>query len=123
MIGCGTALQSSEPPHHRMVVLSDPAQTDGMVVLVRITTAGRNWPDEACFLDPSDWPELQHRSTVAYSTCKFGQSLPQLEAAILAGLLRVIPSPPPATIRRIIHAAQSAEGMPPGARKWLAAPP
>jgi len=53
------------------------------VVLVRVTTNDGTWPDRDCILTPADWSELEHDSTVAYSTCKFGPAVKALEAAIL----------------------------------------
>lgn len=46
MIGLGTALKSAEEPYHRLVVLSDPPNHGGqVVVVVRITTDDGTWPD------------------------------------------------------------------------------
>lgn len=78
MIALGTALKSTEHPYHRCVVLSDPVTNGGQVVLVRLTTDDGTWPDCACLLGPTDWSELEHASTVAYSTCKFGPAVQQL---------------------------------------------
>ena len=120
MIGLGTALKSAEYPYHRCVVLSDPARNGGQVVLVRVTTDDGTWPDRDCLLGPADWMELGHASTVAYSTCKFGPAVPQLENAIQRRMFRVITSPPPAALRRMIAMGRIAAGMPPGARRLLA---
>lgn len=120
MIQLGTALKAAEYPHHRCIVLSDPQTNGGQVVLVRVTTDDGTWPDRDCLLGPADWKELEHASTVAYSTCKSGPAVAQLEAAIQKGLFREISSPPPALLRQIIATARTAEGMPPGARQWLA---
>lgn len=120
MIGLGTALKSSEYPHHRCVVLSDPMRNGGHVVLVRVTTDDGTWPDRDCVIGPGEWAEHEHASTVAYSTCKFGPAVQQLETAIQRRLFRVIPSPPPDVLRRMIAKGRIAAGMPPGARRWLA---
>lgn len=108
MIALGTALKSTEYPYHRCVVL------------VRVTTDDGTWPDRDCLLRPTDWIELEHASTVAYSTCKFGPVVQQLENAIQRRMFREIASPPPEVLRRMISAARIAAGMPPGARKLLA---
>lgn len=123
MIRLGTALKSSEPPYHRCVVLSDPQQNGGQVVLVRVTTDDGTWPDSDCLLTPADWSELDRPSTVAYSTCKCGPATASLEQAIKKGLFREISAPPNATLRRMIAIARKAAGMPPGARRWLANEP
>jgi hypothetical protein len=120
MIGLGTALKSQEPPFHRCLVISDPQANGGQVVLVRVTTNDGTWPDLDCILTPSDWCELEHESTVAYSTCKFGPAVRALEAAIQRGLFREISHPPVEVLHKVIKAGQSAAGMPPGAKKLLA---
>lgn len=120
MISLGTALKCVEYPYHRCVVLSDPQTNGGYVVLVRVTTDDGTWPDRDCLLGPADWGELDHASTVAYSTCKFGQAVKSLEAAIQRGLFTEVSAPPPAVLRRMIEAARGAEGIPPGAIRWLA---
>ena len=120
MIQLGTALKSAEYPYHRCVVLSDPQANGGQVVLVRVTTDDGSWPDRDCLLGPADWRELDHASTVAYSTCKFGPAVKSLEIAVQKGLFVAISPPPPALLLRMIAAARVAEGIPPGARRWLA---
>ena len=120
MIQLGAALKSTEYPYHRCVVLSAPQTNGGQVVLVRITTDDGTWPDHDCQCGPTDWNELDHASTVAYSTAKCGPAVKSLEAAIRSGLFTVISPPPPALLKRIIAAARTARGMPPLARQWLA---
>jgi hypothetical protein len=120
MIRLGTALRSQEPPFHRCLVISDPQASGGQVVLVRVTTDDGTWPDRDCILTPADWSELEHDSTVAYSTCKFGSALKGLEAAIQRGLFQEISHPPVAVLRKVIQAGYSSSGMPPGAKKLLA---
>lgn len=119
MIGLGTALKSQEPPFHRCLVISDPSTNGGQIVLVRITTDDGTWPDRDCILTPADWSEIEHNSTVAYSTCKFGPARPALEAAIKRGLFQIISSPPPHILVRVLAAAKTSSGMPPVAKKLL----
>ncbi len=120
MIRLGTALKSVEYPFHRCVVLSDPQANGGQVVLVRVTTDDGTWPDRDCLLGPADWKELDHASTVAYSTSKCGPAVKSLEGALEKGLFKEISAPPPALLRRMIQAARSSAGMSPLARRWLA---
>jgi hypothetical protein len=120
MIQLGTALKSTEYPFHRCVVLSDPQSNGGQVVLVRVTTDDGTWPDRDCLLGPQDWKELEHGSTLAYSTCKFGPAVRSLEFALQKRSFTEISPPPRSLLRRMIAAARQAEGMPPGARRWLA---
>lgn len=119
MIQFGAALKSQEPPFHRCLVISDPQANGGLVVLVRITTDDGTWPDRDCLLTPADWEELDHNSTVAFSTCKFGPAVKSLEAAIQRGLFQQIASPSTAVLRKVVAAAHAAAGMPPGAKKLL----
>jgi hypothetical protein len=120
MIRRGTALKSQEPPFHRCLIISDPQANGGQVVLVRVTTDDGTWPDRDCVLTPADWSELEHDSTVAYSTCKYGPAVKALEAAIQRGLFQEISQPPMATLQKVILAARLSAGMPPGAKKLLA---
>lgn len=54
MIQLSTALKCKEPPHHRCLILSDPATNGGQVVLVRLTTDDGTLPDRDCVLTPQD---------------------------------------------------------------------
>ena len=120
MIRLGTALKTKEPPFHRCLVISDPPINGGQVVLVRLTTDDGTWPDRDCILTPAEWSELEHDSTVAYTTCKYGQALLALEAAIQQGKFDLISSPSQPVLRKVIAAAHTAAGMPPAAKKLLA---
>lgn len=120
MIRLGTALKSRERPYHRCLILSDPERNGGQVVLVRLTTDDGTWPDRDCVLTPGDWGELEHDSTVAYSTCKYGPVIGNLENAVARGWFDVIASPSTDVLRQVIAAARSSAGMPPAAKKLLA---
>ena len=119
MIQFGTALKSKEPPYHRCLILSDPQNNGGLVLLVRVTTDDGTWPDRDCILTPAEWGELEHDSTVAFSTPKYGPAVKALEAAIQQGQFEPIPSPSADVLRRVVVAARTAAGMPPAARKLL----
>jgi hypothetical protein len=114
------ALKSTEPPFHRCLVVSDPQTTEGQIVLLRLTTDDGTWPDRDCILTPADWNELEHDSTVAYTTCKYGPAVQALEAAIQQGKFNPISSPSQAVLRKVIAAAHTAAGMPPAAKRLLA---
>lgn len=116
----GTALKLRQEPFHRCVIVSDPERNGGYVVLLRVTTDTGNWRDRDCILTPVDWSELNHNSAVAYSTALCGRSEVALIQAIRAGEFEVISSPPPDTLRKIIGAGRTAEGMPPKAQSFLA---
>jgi len=119
MIRFGTALKSQEPPFHRCLVISDPPANGGQVVLVRVTTDDGTWPDRDCILTPAECGELEHDSTVAYSTCKFGPAVKSLEAAIQRGLFQQVSSPPAAVLLKVVRAGRASAGMPPGAKRLL----
>lgn len=88
-------------------------------MLVRITTDDGTWPDRDCLLTPADWDQLDRPSTAAYSTCKFGKAGAASENAVARGWFTEIPSPPAAVLKRIVSAAHTAPGMPPGAKRAL----
>ena len=119
MIRLGTALKSQEPPFHRCLVISDPQANGGQVVLVRVTTDDGTWPDRDCILTPAEWSELEHDSTVAYLTCKYGPAVRALEAAIERGLFREISPPSVEVLRKVIRAGHLSTGMPQKAKKLL----
>jgi hypothetical protein len=85
MIRLGTALKANEPPFHRRLVISDPQSSGGQVVLVHLTIHDGTWPDRDCILTPAEWNELEHDSTVACTTCKYGPAVLALEADIRQG--------------------------------------
>jgi len=103
-----------------MVVLSDPQANGGWVVLVRVTTEDGDWPDRVCLLGPRDWVELDHASTVAYSTAKTGQSVVALTRAIQQGHFEVIGSPPANVLQEMVSIGKTYRGTPPLARHWMA---
>jgi hypothetical protein len=91
----------------------------GSSMVLAWTSNDGTWPDRDCILTPADWNELEHDSTVAYSTCKFGPAVKALEAAIQRGLFQEISSPSVAVLRQVILTAHASAGMPPGAKKLL----
>jgi len=119
MIQLGAAFKINESPFHRCLVISDPSSNGNHVVLVRVTTDDGTWPDRDCILTPAEWNELEHDSTVAYTTCKYGPVVERLEAAIQQGKFNPISSPSQAVLRKVIAAARMAAGMPPAAKKLL----
>jgi hypothetical protein len=116
----GMALKCRQEPYHRCLILSDPENNGGYIVLVRVTTDGGKWRDQDCILTAADWTELDRNSTVAYSTALCGRVEAELLKTIQTGEFEVIAPPAPAVLRKVIAAGRKAEGMPPGARRWLA---
>jgi hypothetical protein len=116
----GTALKCRQEPYHRCVIVSEPEENGGYIVLLRLTSATGKWRDRDCILTPQDWSELDHDSSVAYSTALCGRAEAELIQAIARGEFEVISAPPFDTLRRIIAAGRTAEGMPPKAQAFLA---
>ena len=119
-IGLGTALKCRQEPFHRCLILSDPPSNGGYIVLVRVTTDDGKWPDRDCILTSAEWSELDHNSTVAYSTALCGRVEVELQKAIRSGEFEVIASPSPDVLHKVIVAGRIAEGMPPKAQALLA---
>lgn len=120
MIEFGTAIKCTSDPYHRHIVISDPQTNGGYVVLVCITTDGGSWTrDDDCILTPDEWPELDRKSRVAYSTCKCARVLGPLQRSIDSGEFEYINSPPEGTLSRIVMAGYTARGMTPEAKRYL----
>ena len=90
------------------------------MVLVRVTTHDGRWPDQDCLLTSTDWPALDHPSTVAYSTAMCGQVEAKLLRAIELGEFELIAPPRPEILQRVIAAAHNSAGLSPKAKSWLA---
>ena len=105
MIGLGTTLRCDLPPRHIWVVITDPARTNGDILLVNLTTLTDDCVDDACILGPADYPLLNHATTVAYSRSQTG-TVVGLEALVEQGLFIGITPIPPATLQRILQAAR-----------------
>ena len=116
----GTALKCRQDPYHRCLILSDPLTNGGYIVLVRVTTDDGKWRDRECVLTPAEWVELDHNSTVAYSTAMCERAEAELVKAIQAGEFEVIAPPSLEVLRKVIVAGRTAEGMPPKAQGLLA---
>jgi hypothetical protein len=54
MIRLGLTLRCSVPPRHIWVVLSDPSQTGGEILMVNFTTLRSTTFDRSCILDQND---------------------------------------------------------------------
>ena len=119
-LGLGTALKCRQEPYHRCLILSDPQTNGGYIVLVRITTDDGKWRDRDCILAPAEWSELDHNSTVAYSTALCGRVEAELLKAIQVGEFEVISSPSLDVLRKVIVAGRTSDGMPPKAQALLA---
>lgn len=120
MVRLGLALRIKAYPFHRALILSDTKHDDDFVVLVRVTTDDGDWSDQACILTRADWPNLDHQSTVAYSTAVAERVKQQLERSIRDGSFREIPSPPFEVLQRICRIGRTYKGTPPIAKQHIA---
>jgi len=56
MIQFGTVLRCKLAPYHMWVVLSDPDENSGKMVMVNLTTLTNKCVDDVCILDAGDFP-------------------------------------------------------------------
>jgi hypothetical protein len=111
MIGLGTTLRCNLPPRHIYVVLSDPAQTGGSILLVNLTTLDDDCVDDACILGAEDYrPFLTHATTVAYSRAQAGTAA-RLQALVEGGHFRLIAPIPPPTLAKILKGAHQSREL------------
>ena len=105
MIGKGNVFKANVEPYHRWVVLNDPAAHGGKVLLISLTSLKSNTRDRSCILGPSDYPDLDHATVVAYAGRKTG-SATAFDNAVASGAFRVLPDMPTAALQKIIAAAR-----------------
>jgi hypothetical protein len=119
----GDTFRCSLPPRHIWVIITDP-NVNNHFLLVNITSLTDNCVDDVCILDPPDYPPfLTHRSTVAYSGHKIGNSA-GIDLLLKSGEFLQMPAIPPATLKKIIDKAHLTTELPEAAKILLpAAPP
>jgi hypothetical protein len=111
MIALGTTLRCNLPPRHIYVVLSDPVQTGGSILLVNVTTLDDDSVDDACILGPSDYvPYLTHATTVAYSRAQTGAAT-RLQELVEDGQFRLIAPIPLPTLAKILKGAHQSREL------------
>jgi hypothetical protein len=96
MIALGTTPRCSLPPRHIWIVITDPACTNGEILLVNLTTLPDDCVDDTCILGPADFSLLTRRTTVAYSRALVGK-VANVELLIGQGdrvPVTAIPAPP-----------------------------
>jgi len=106
MIQLGSVFRCNQPPCHRWVVLSDPAEHGGRFLFVDLTTLRSASTDDACVLDVGDYPLLTHKTTVADSRAFVG-NVEGLARAVRTGDFSPLPDMPSATLRRIIEGGRA----------------
>lgn len=95
---------------HPWVIVSDPNEDSGNVVILNLTDAD-DWEDKTCVLEPADHPGwLTKNSCVAFSEAKV-TSVADLEAAHKAGLIFNKSQMPDAAFDKILQGAQVSEEL------------
>ncbi|MBI2925378.1 MAG: hypothetical protein HYY24_06700 [Verrucomicrobia bacterium] len=120
MIGLGTTLRCNLAPRHIWIVLSDPAQTGGRILLANLTTLTEGCVDDACVLSPADYSLLTHATTVAYSRAQTGTAA-ILQELVDDGDFRVITPIPATTLAKILEAAQRTRELSDSQKELVAA--
>lgn len=69
----GMAFRCMEPPRHIYIPIFDSENPGDEMLLVNFTTLREGCIDDACILQPADYPELKHTTTVAFSLALVGR--------------------------------------------------
>lgn len=100
------AFRCMEPPRHIHVPIFDSVKDDDELLLVNFTTLRDSCIDDTCILQPADYTELTHATTVAYSRAVTGKKSAFVQA-INAGHFIQLEELPDATWVRILEGARS----------------
>ena len=119
MIGLGTTLRCNLPPRHIWVVLSNPAQTGGQILLANLTTLTEDCVDDACILEPADYSLLTHATTVAYSRALIATSA-KLEGLIANSTFVEITPVPAEALAKILRGAYETRQLSASQKRLLA---
>jgi hypothetical protein len=122
MIGLGTTLRCNLPPRHIWIVLSDPAQTNGWILLANLTTLTEDCVDDVCILHPSDYPLLTQATTVAYSRAQAGKAS-KLEELVDAGDFSVITAVSIIVLANVLRGAHQTRQLSTSQKQLLAPVP
>jgi hypothetical protein len=96
----GDAFKCLLPPGHVFIVLSEP-DSDGNAVIVNLTSHPTVW-DDACVLQPEDYPAFVIKPTIAYYDRAMHGPVASLENT---DNFRSFVAPSPATLDRIRRGA------------------
>ncbi len=117
MIQRGLTLRSNHQPRHIFVVLNDPTQNAGRILLVNFTTRRVELNQREEIFTGLDYSLLRHESVIAFS--KAGDAAAEkLQRAIDNGDFTILPQVPEQTLERIIAAARTSRHLS-AARKAL----
>jgi hypothetical protein len=101
----GTTYRCNLPPRHIWVVISDPNQNEQAFVFVNLTSLNDNCVDDACILQPEDYPPyLTQPTTVAYSRHQIG-TVSGMNMLKATGRFFEMPPIPVQTLQKIINGA------------------
>jgi hypothetical protein len=115
----GSTYRCNLPPRHIWVIISNPSDHEGRFLFVNFTTRTERCLDDACILEPGDYPPfLTQITTVAYSRFVFGD-LAGLKTLLETGQFSEMPLIPPITLQKIISGARSTPEMPKAAKSLL----
>lgn len=107
---------------HVWIILSDPSQNDGEVLLVNLTTLDDECPDDECILNETHyaWIKPNHPTAVAFSRFRIWNA-PRLSAAIGLKLITAAhpKSLPAVTIAKITADAKVSRELSKKAKRML----
>ena len=96
------------PPRHIFVpVFHEQSDSDEML-LVNFTTLRQSSVDDTCILNPADYSELTHETTVAYSKSMIGKKSAFLTAVAMGNFIQ-LEDLPATTWQKIIRGAHRSD--------------
>ena len=107
----GMAFRCMAEPRHIYVPLFDPSRDADEMLFVNFTTLRDKWVDDACILEKTDYVELKHRTTVAYSRANIYKKT-LFCAAIENNHFVRLDDLPDETLRKIILGAFASNELP-----------
>ena len=87
---------------HYHVVISNPPQKQGPVLVVNWTTFDDNCIDDACVLNAGDYPTIRHPSTIAYARAHLWRA-EKIAFAVANGILDELEPVDAGVLKRIVE--------------------
>lgn len=112
------AFRCMEPPRHIYVPPYDPDVNSDEMLLVNFTTLRESCVDDVCILNPVDYQELTHATTVAYSRSMLGKKSTFIRA-VDAGHFIQLENLPDATWQLIVAGGHRSEELPLAKKRLL----
>jgi len=111
MLAAGDALLLPDPDNpesrHLFIIISDPQQDLERVLLANVTT-WEEYKDDACILEPDDWPGfgfLKHKSCIDYRRAVI-QTARRIERLLESGQAVSRPRVSPELLQKILKGAE-----------------